>query len=58
MNKEIMNIIFPKAMENVDDEKCPLCGEKINMDDFKDKLSKKEFKISGICQKCQDEMFV
>lgn len=58
MNKEIMNIVFPKAMKNVDDGKCPICGEKINMRDFKDELSKKEFGISGMCQHCINEIFV
>ena len=24
---------------------------------FKDELSKREYKISGLCQKCQDEIF-
>jgi hypothetical protein len=24
---------------------------------FKDRLSEKEFAISGLCQKCQDEVF-
>jgi len=37
---------------------CPLCGRVIaNMRDFKDDLSYKEFKISGMCQECQDSVF-
>ena len=36
---------------------CPFCGTQINENEFKDELSYKEFKISGLCQKCQDEMF-
>ena len=36
---------------------CPWCTKPINMDDFKDDLSRKEFEISGICQKCQDRFF-
>jgi hypothetical protein len=27
------------------------------MEDFRDALSKREYQISGLCQKCQDEMF-
>ena len=42
----------PKAKE---EGKCPLCGN--NVGAFKDALSEKEFGISGMCQKCQDEMF-
>jgi len=37
---------------------CPLCGRVIaNMRDFKDDLSYKEFKISRMCQECQDSVF-
>ena len=36
---------------------CPRCGKAINQDDFVDELSKKEFKVSGTCQSCQDEIF-
>jgi len=27
------------------------------MEDFKDQLSIKEYSISGLCQKCQDDTF-
>lgn len=36
---------------------CPLCGNPVNFEDFRDDLSRREFKISGLCQKCQDEVF-
>jgi len=37
---------------------CVICGSnKINSEDFKDDLSRKEFEISRMCQKCQDEVF-
>ena len=36
---------------------CVTCGNKIKMEDFKDKLSIKEYEISGLCQKCQDDTF-
>ena len=36
---------------------CPFCGDEINIDKFKDELSKKEFTISGLCQQCQDKVF-
>ena len=31
------------------------CGEKIS--GFRDSLSKKEYTISSLCQKCQDKVF-
>jgi len=36
---------------------CVFCGKLIKMEDFKDQLSIKEYEISGLCQKCQDDTF-
>lgn len=36
---------------------CWYCGEIVNDNSFRDNLSKKEFQISGLCQKCQDIVF-
>ena len=57
MNKQFMKQIFPEMIKRVEANKCPICDKEIVMKDFKDELSKKEFGISGMCQKCQDEMF-
>ena len=46
-----------KSVEDVNSGKCPFCKELVTPDDFRDELSKKEYFISGLCQKCQDEMF-
>lgn len=54
---------FMKTMEKYiyrkDNRKCPFCGK--DMSDikgmFRDKLSFKEFCISGLCQECQDKVF-
>jgi len=35
---------------------CISCGKKANS--FTDEISKKEYRISGMCQTCQDEFFV
>jgi ribosomal protein L37AE/L43A len=35
---------------------CPFCGFSVSQD-FRDELSRKEYKISGLCQKCQDKTF-
>lgn len=39
--------------------RCPIpeCQGEIREEDFRDELSKKEFGISGMCQKCQDSVF-
>jgi hypothetical protein len=34
---------------------CPTCGGTISK--FRDELSEREYRISGMCQKCQDEVF-
>ena len=58
MNKDIMKKMgFGKAVEAVEQKKCQLCAKDIKMEEFKDKISKVEYKISGICQKCQDNIF-
>ena len=37
---------------------CPWCEKEINPNtEFKDADSYKEYKLSGLCQKCQDDFF-
>ena len=58
MNKDILKKMgFGKEVKAVEEKKCPFCVQPIKMEDFKDKRSKKEYTISGICQKCQDSFF-
>jgi hypothetical protein len=46
-----------KMFEAKDKGYCPFCKKPVDQSQFKDKLSLKEFFISGLCQKCQDEFF-
>lgn len=40
------------------DNVCVICGsDKIKPEDFVDELSRKEFRISHMCQACQDATF-
>lgn len=48
---------FSDQVDSVEQNKCPFCKQPIRMEDFRDALSKREYQISGLCQKCQDEMF-
>jgi len=49
---------FGKEVGNVEQGLCPFCGtDKTKKEDFRDPQSFKEFEISGLCQKCQDETF-
>jgi hypothetical protein len=43
------------GLESLDKGDCPLCHGPIT--EFRDRLSKKEFGISGMCQNCQDSVF-
>jgi hypothetical protein len=59
MNKKILKDTgFDKELENIENGLCATCGsDKVRYDDFKDSLSWKEFKISHMCQKCQNEVY-
>ena len=58
MNKEIMKAAgFEKEVKKVEEGICPFCNTQVKIQDFRDGLSLKEFRISGLCQKCQDEVF-
>jgi hypothetical protein len=37
--------------------KCPFCEQTVDIEQFRDESSRKEFKISGLCQSCQDKFF-
>jgi len=63
--KELQNFLdkfakktFGKSQTEAEEQKiCVFCHNKINMEDFRDDLSRKEYNISGLCQKCQDDTF-
>lgn len=58
MNKEIMkNLGFEKEVKCFEKRICVICKKEIVNEDFRDKLSLKEYQISGMCQECQDEIF-
>lgn len=52
------NAGFTKEINLTKQGKCPLCGKKIDTKtEFRDELSMREYEVSGLCQKCQDEVF-
>lgn len=59
MNEEIMRKAgFGKEVDRVKEGKCPSCGKKIDTTiEFSDEVSIREYGISGLCQKCQNEVF-
>lgn len=48
---------FNEHVNNAIQGKCPFCYEIVVHSDFKDEISRREFSISGLCQKCQDKTF-
>ena len=58
MNKNLMRQYgFGKQVDAVEHSFCPTCQKPIVMEDFRNAISVKEYKISGMCQKCQDSIF-
>lgn len=50
---------FEKEVKLIERFMCPICLEDIPLlNAFKDELSKKEYHISGMCQECQDSIFL
>ena len=47
----------PVMKELIESNKCVQCEKEIKKSDFKDRLAKKEYSISGLCQSCQDKIF-
>jgi len=43
--------------ESLEKHICVRCGRPVNDGDFRDEVSKKEYYLSGLCQKCQDEIW-
>ena len=56
MGKEKDKVIVTGKLGNGAEEGCNTCPKEYPLE-FKDILSYKEYKISGTCQKCQDEIF-
>jgi len=44
-----------KRTTSIKMDMCSRCGEAAT--EFRDAVSRREYRISGWCQKCQDEMF-
>jgi len=55
MMKPIDILTNGQHSETIAKNKCTGCGQPAV--EFKDELSKREYKISGFCQKCQDDVF-
>lgn len=58
MNRKIMEELgFDKQLKNVENGLCATCGKSVAKNTFRNAISRREFKISGMCQDCQDKIF-
>ena len=59
LNMNNVMITSREMIERIDSGRCPFCNKDVFADsnEFRDLLSLKEFRISGLCQKCQDDFF-
>jgi hypothetical protein len=58
MNKEIMRQCgLGEMVDRFEVGLCSFCGAPISMNDFRDRESRREYRISGACQVCQDSIF-
>jgi hypothetical protein len=48
---------FREQIDAVEHGCCPFCKQPVSIDEFRDEKSKKEYQISGMCQRCQDGLF-
>lgn len=48
---------FDQHVEDVENGICPFCKKVIKIEEFDDELFLKEYKISGLCPTCQNEIF-
>ena len=56
MNPKLMREAgFGPEMKRVRRNLCPFCAKPVDEKDFKDEISRREYRITGLCQKCQDE---
>jgi hypothetical protein len=53
--KAFIESVFPGTMKAIAECNCPMCTQPVGK--FRDILSRQEYKISGLCQACQDKVF-
>ena len=54
--KAFRELGFNKQIDAIEADECPFCRRKIDLKDFRNKISKERYETSGVCQSCQDEM--
>ena len=52
-----VDILFPAMAEAKAAGHCPICNALVDMTEFRHESDVREFRISGMCMDCQDEVF-
>ena len=55
--ESLLNAVIPERKERLANAQCATCGADVRLADFRDAISRKEYLISRMCQKCQDSVF-
>lgn len=55
MGREMIKKIFPEKYKLIQKGQCPSCKKVI--EGFRNAISLKEYRLSGLCQECQDGVF-
>lgn len=54
--KNLCNQVLGTDVEkDIDEKRCPTCQQPVG--EFRNDSSRREYSISGMCQKCQDSIF-
>lgn len=53
----LLELLFPLEVARRRRGRCPLCGRRPDEALLRDEPSRREFRQSGLCQACQDEVF-
>jgi uncharacterized protein with PIN domain len=54
---ETMRQLCPEQIARVEKKRCPICNASIVPSDLRHDLERQEFEISGICKRCQDDVY-
>lgn len=54
---QAVHMLFPERVKLAEQGKCVECESEIKEEDFSDRLSIKEYGMSGLCENCQNKVF-
>lgn len=58
MPSDIAKLLAPRILgRRIDDVHCVGCGKPVDVAEFRDECSLREWHISNFCQKCQDRVY-